>query len=187
MQTNAGFLQSCRSLLRDLCIHHRKDARQELDDLHLTTQLTQQISKFHTDHAATDNRDAWRQLAQRQCAIAVDHLCIRRNRHRQAGRRRSGSDDDLRCADRGAVHHQRMRILEYPFSCQYTDTVILQQQLYAAGQLLDHTFFPLLQFRHIHLQCIPRHAEHGKICRLLHGMINFCCFKQCLGRDAAPV
>ena len=141
-ELEALLLEELLVLLRDLAVHGRHDAIQELDDGHLRTQAVPHRSHLQTNHAATDDSQLLRHLLQRQGAGGVDDAAGvvvdgARGQRRHLGAR---GDEDVLGVEHlltalGEVGGNLVGAGELSPALHVVHAVLLEQKLDAAGEL----------------------------------------------------
>jgi hypothetical protein len=175
---------------REIRIRSRKERRRRLDHREIRAELLIDGAELEPDHAAADDEEALRHVADAdRLARADDLFAVELERRDLDGRAARRDHDRLRRVDRfgralARLHSDLLRRDERRLSVEEVDAIAAEEPLHATSELLDDAVFPILHLVRVHADVVRHETDRRAVLRLLERVRRR---DERLARHAAPV
>src|SRR5438445_3435556 len=160
---DAALAENLGELLPDIGVFERQQCGEKFDQGHLRAVPVVDAGELSADRASAHDDDRLRHLVQGDSMVAVDDpIAIHLETGQRLGTRSGGDHQVLRIDCLAAVlDHDLVFRLDDAFALKDRDLVLLEQELRAAPELVDHSLLPLQHRRPIDLPALGLDAERG--------------------------
>ena len=183
---DAALAEHLGELLPDVGVFERQQRGEKFDEGHLRAVAVVDAGELGASRAGADDDDRFRHPVQADSMVAVDDpITI----HVEAGQRlgpRSGRDYQVLGIDclAGVLDDHLVFRLDHALALKNGDLVLLEQELGAAPELVDHTLLALEDRRPIDLHSVGLDAERGGTLNLMSQLRGM---EERLGGNAAAM